>query len=106
MSAKRTTLRLLRSKATSHLQPSSHRSFSAATPRQTDGVFTALTNERVQTPWVEAFRKQQAEKAAGEKPSAGQPSVPKERDLTPRKMSDSYHSVVCMISLRYGVEAD
>ena len=39
-------------------------------------------------PWIEAFRLQQQGKVA-----VG-PEDPKERDLTPKKMSDSYHRVV------------
>jgi acyl-coenzyme A thioesterase 9 len=44
---------------------------------------------RVKTPWVEALHQQQA----GNK-EAAKPEIPKDRDLTPRHMSDSYHSVV------------
>lgn len=50
---------------------------------------------RVRTPWVEAFRQQQAEKSGqASSKSAAQPQVPKERDLNPKHMDDSYHSVV------------
>lgn len=69
------------------------RTFSISAPRQTDGVFRALTEERVQIPWVEAFRKQQMEGRAAQEPS-GTPETPADRDLTPRAMSSSYHSVV------------
>jgi acyl-coenzyme A thioesterase 9 len=48
---------------------------------------------RVRTPWVEAFRKQQAEGKPSGAPS-GRPEVPENRDLSPKRMSDSYHSVV------------
>ncbi|KAJ4340044.1 hypothetical protein N0V95_007595 [Ascochyta clinopodiicola] len=48
---------------------------------------------RVRTPWVEAFRKQQQDgKQPGE--ASGKPEVPKDRDLPPKRMSESYHSVV------------
>lgn len=40
-------------------------------------------------PWIEAFRLQQEDKAA-RKPE----DYPKERDLSPKRMSDSYHRVV------------
>lgn len=70
------------------------RTFSISRPHGTDGVFRALTEERVQIPWVEAFRKQQTEGKAVQEPS-GKPETPADRDLSPRKMSDSYHSVVC-----------
>ena len=48
---------------------------------------------RVRTPWVEAFRKQQQE---GQQPgkASGESEVPKDRDLSPKRMSESYHSVV------------
>lgn len=47
----------------------------------------------VQTPWIEALRKKQKE---GVDPSAasGEQQVPADRKLTPKRMSDSYHSVV------------
>lgn len=62
------------------------------TPRlQTDGVFRALTEQRMQVPWIEAFRKQQSEMA---NKSQGEPSATAKPDLTPKSMSDSYHSIV------------
>lgn len=60
---------------------------------RTDGVFRELTSMRVRTPWVEALHQQQQEGQQPGKPS-GRPEVPKDRDLTPKRMSDSYHSVV------------
>lgn len=68
------------------------RSFHSSTPRLTDGVFRALTEARVRTPWIEAFRKKQAEGSDPTKAS-DKPQVPADRDLTPKRMSDSYHSV-------------
>ncbi|KPM43170.1 hypothetical protein AK830_g3410 [Neonectria ditissima] len=56
---------------------------------QTDGVFRGLADTRLPMPWIEAFRLQQQGKAA-HRPE----EMPKERDLTPKKMSDSYHRVV------------
>lgn len=69
------------------------RSFHRSHPQQTDGVFRELTSIRVRTPWVEALRKQQAE---GKDPTAasGEPKVPKDRELKPKRMDDSYHSVI------------
>lgn len=65
------------------------RSLQTTSPRGTDGVFRDLTDNSMLTPWIEAFRKQQAGKGAGlEEPQ------PVERDLSPRKMSNSYHRVV------------
>lgn len=70
-----------------------NRSFHCSPVRSTDGVFKELTAMRVKTPWIEALRSQQAEgeEAAG---SSGKGQVPKDRDLTPKHMSDSYHSLV------------
>lgn len=62
-------------------------------PRPTDGVYTALTEMRVKTPWIEALRKQREE---GMDPTrrSSEPTTPSDRDLTPKKMSDSFHRVV------------
>ncbi|KAI1860933.1 uncharacterized protein JN550_011088 [Neoarthrinium moseri] len=61
-----------------------------ATPsRRTDGVFRGLTDGRLPTPWIEAFRKQQEGQST--RSSEGKPQ---ERDMSPKKMSDSYHRVV------------
>jgi acyl-coenzyme A thioesterase 9 len=48
---------------------------------------------RVRTPWVEALRQQQAEGKQPVEPSGG-PEVSKDRELTPKRMDESYHSVV------------
>lgn len=58
-------------------------------PRATDGVFRGLTDGRLPTPWIEAFRKQKALQG-----TAAREARPQPRDLSPRKMSDSYHRVV------------
>jgi acyl-coenzyme A thioesterase 9 len=65
------------------------RGIHATAPCQTDGVFRGLTDDRLPTPWIEAFRAQQNGSA-----TASAESQPQERDMTPRKMSDSYHRVV------------
>lgn len=61
---------------------------------QTDGVFRALTESRITVPWIDAFNKIKS----GEKPQDIEKDStdehPKKRDLTPKKMSDSYHRVV------------
>lgn len=75
------------------LSSATRRSFSCSSVRRTDGVFRELTSMRVRTPWVEAFRRQQQEGQHPGKPSE-KSTVPKNRDLTPKRMSDSYHSVV------------
>lgn len=73
--------------------PLTGRTFSSSTSNQTDGVFRELTAQRLQTPWIEALRKQQAEAKAGTA-TADAPRVPKERELKPKRMDDSYHKVV------------
>ncbi|CAM1508679.1 Fc.00g055270.m01.CDS01 [Cosmosporella sp. VM-42] len=63
--------------------------FHTTTSSRTDGVFRGLADTRLPMPWIEAFRLQQHNK--GEvKPD----DSPKERDLTPKNMSDSYHRVI------------
>ena len=71
----------------------SRRQFTASATRSTDGVFRALTENRVRTPWIEALRKQREDGTDPTKAS-GKPETPPDRDLSPRSMSDSYHSVV------------
>ncbi|KAI1118696.1 Thioesterase/thiol ester dehydrase-isomerase [Nemania sp. NC0429] len=68
---------------------SATRCFHDTPARQTDGVFSGLTDGRRRLPWIEAFRRQQA----GENVASSE-SDPGERDMTPKKMSDSYHRVV------------
>ncbi|KAI4210705.1 MAG: hypothetical protein LQ351_006481 [Letrouitia transgressa] len=64
-----------------------------ATPiKGTDGVFKGLTEMRVTTPWIEALRKKQEEgRGPSQKSGASGPSF--DRDLAPKKMSESYHRV-------------
>ena len=91
MAARTTPLRcLLRAKPSRFLE---RRQLSVSAPRGTDGVFRELTDQRVQVPWVEAFRKRERE---GHDPTkaSGKPQTPENRDLSAKKMSDSYHSVV------------
>ncbi|KAL8733351.1 MAG: hypothetical protein Q9166_002175 [cf. Caloplaca sp. 2 TL-2023] len=61
--------------------------------RLTDGVFKELTEMRVRTPWIEALRKKEEE---GIDPTqrSSTPATPADRDLAPKRMSDSYHRVV------------
>lgn len=59
----------------------------------TDGVFPALTEMRVKTPWIEALRRQREEGNDPAKRSSTS-ATPNDRDLSPKKMSDSYHRVV------------
>ncbi|KAF2794659.1 Thioesterase/thiol ester dehydrase-isomerase [Melanomma pulvis-pyrius CBS 109.77] len=69
------------------------RIFHSSSRHQTDGVFRALTEQRVRTPWIEALRKQQAEGTAPGQTS-GKQEVPSHRSLAPKRMEDSYHSVI------------
>ncbi|KAL8734055.1 MAG: hypothetical protein Q9181_003356 [Wetmoreana brouardii] len=48
---------------------------------------------RVRTPWIEALRKKQ-EKDIDPTQKSGTPATPSNRDLAPKRMSDSYHRVV------------
>lgn len=48
---------------------------------------------RVRTPWIEALRKKQEEGIDPTKKSST-PAAPPDRDLTPKRMADSYHRVV------------
>lgn len=69
------------------------RHFHATPAYTTDGVYRDLTNMRVRTPWVEALRKQREEGYDPTKTS-NTPVTPSNRNLTPKKMSDSFHRVV------------
>ena len=48
---------------------------------------------RVRTPWVEALQKKREEGIDPTKKS-NTPATPPDRDLKPKKMSDSFHRVV------------
>ncbi|KAF4551692.1 Hypothetical protein D9617_12g035800 [Elsinoe fawcettii] len=76
-----------------HVVPSS-RLFSNSAIRRTDGVFRELTESRIQTPWIDAFRAKEEAEASGKAGSSSQPATPSDRDLSPRKMSDSYYSTI------------
>jgi hypothetical protein len=73
--------------------PRTRRNFQSGAPRATDGVFRDLTAVRVRTPWVEALRQQQQDGTDPSKAS-GKQEVSPDRKLEPKRMSDSYHSVV------------
>ncbi|KAI2617845.1 Thioesterase/thiol ester dehydrase-isomerase [Hypoxylon sp. NC1633] len=70
-----------------HLHP--RRCLHGTATRHTDGVFRGLTDNRLSMPWIEAWRLQQEGKNVASDEARAQ-----ERDLTPKKMSDSYHRVV------------
>ena len=69
------------------------RTFQCTTLRVTDGVYKELTKMRVRTPWIEALRQKQKE---GIDPTKGsdEPATPSDRDLSPKKMSDSHVRIV------------
>ncbi len=67
----------------------SSRCFHASAGRRTDGVFHGLSDNRLATPWIEALRAQHKERDTG----VCHEEV-KDRDLSPKKMSDSYHRVI------------
>lgn len=64
----------------------------------TDGVYRDLTNMRVRTPWIEALRQQKEERNDLTRKSETL-VAPARRDLTPKKMSDSFHRVVRLVSV-------
>ncbi|CAK7245952.1 MAG: hypothetical protein STHCBS139747_007557 [Sporothrix thermara] len=71
--------------------PSRHsRTFCTSSSLRTDGVFRGLSDNRLPIPWIEAFQRQQE----GQKIELAEAASSDERDLTPRKMKDSYHRVV------------
>jgi hypothetical protein len=86
--AKRLSVSCLR-----RLQQQTRRPFSTTIRTQTDGVFRALTENRIQTPWIDALREKERGGHDPTKPS-GKSETPNDRDLSPKRMSDSYHSVV------------
>lgn len=71
------------------------RPFHSTPGRSTDGVFKALTSMRVRKPWIEALR----EKKEADKHPVAEPAQCMKADLTPKKMSDSYTSVVLPLSV-------
>lgn len=72
------------------LPTTSRRCFRSSANQQTDGVYKALTEMRVRTPWIEALRQNQG---IGTQ-EADVPSEPVKLDLTPKRMSDSYFKCV------------
>ena len=59
--------------------------------RYTDGVYPALTEMRVKIPWIEALKNQNNKDTKNDSTT---PTTPTNRDLTPKRMSESYHRVV------------
>ena len=73
--------------------PSSIHSLHTSSRQYTDGVYTALTEMCVKTPWIEVLRRQN-EATVDSRENLDTPVSSSNRDLRPKKMSDSYHSVV------------
>ena len=69
------------------------RQFHTTRSLPTDGVYNALTEMRVKTPWIEALKKQR-QQGIDPTSKSDTPATPANRDLTPKKMSDSFHRVV------------
>ncbi|KAI0477117.1 Thioesterase/thiol ester dehydrase-isomerase [Xylariaceae sp. FL0804] len=86
------------------------RGLHGTTARRTDGVFSGLSHgdSRLPTPWIEALRRREEEeesrgrdgaekdeKTDNDKQQAGEgQQQQQQRDMTPRRMGDSYHRVV------------
>lgn len=75
--------------------PGATRQLHTSPTYRTDGVYKDLTAMRVRTPWIEALRKKRVEGIDPTKKSHT-PETPPDRDLKPKKMSDSFHRVVYM----------
>jgi len=73
--------------------PRSPKCFHTTAICHTDGVYQELTAMRVKTPFIEALR-QQKEEGVDPRKRSSTPATPSNRDLSPEKMSDSYHRVV------------
>ena len=79
-------------------RPTKARCLHSSIPLRTDGVYKALTEMRVNTPWIEALRKQR-EHGIDPTKKSDTPATPSDRDLSPKKMSNSYHRVVGVVPI-------
>ena len=70
------------------------RTFHSSEVRLTDGVYKALTEMRVRTPWIQALRRS---RELGNE-SAAAPEDPPQPDVAPKKMSDSYVRILLPFS--------
>lgn len=77
------------------------RALSTARALRTDGVFHALTNHKISMPWIEALERSRARTASEGSGGQEQEHIGGGvKDMTPKRMADSYHSVV---SFRLGL---
>lgn len=79
-------------------QSPQRRSFHVSTRKETDGVYKALTEMRVRTPWIEALKKSKESKTESGDSGAAYSHDSVNVDCTPKKMSDSYVSFVLPLS--------
>ncbi|KIW76171.1 hypothetical protein Z517_10917 [Fonsecaea pedrosoi CBS 271.37] len=70
------------------------RPFHSTVAARTDGVYKALTEMRVRTPWIKALRERKEAENNNQTPVVESAKV----DLTPKKMSDTYVSLVLPLS--------
>src|ERR1700733_1895771 len=77
-------LQAIRRPISHNTQPKcSTRPFHNSQFKATDGVYKAITEMRIRTPWIEALRKSRED-------PTGAPTESVKLDLTPKKMSDSF----------------
>lgn len=70
------------------------RGFRRSPQRATDGVYKELTEMRIRTPWIEALRRKREEEQDHSKVSRAAPPTLQDRDLRPKKMTDSFTRIV------------
>jgi len=63
----------------------SRREFSTSRAIRAHGVFAGIASSRMTTPWIDAYNHQHEK---------GDPQPAPARDMSPKKMSDSYHKMV------------
>lgn len=83
-------LQSCRQQSRAQLPSIQRRCFRSSINHQTDGVYKALTEMRVRTPWIEALR----QNTGTECQDSEGPSQLVKPDLTPKTMSDSYFKCV------------
>ena len=74
------------------------RGFCGSPQLSTDGVYKELTEMRIRTPWIEALKQKREEEQDPSKTLEAPATLP-DQDLRPKKMSDSFTRIVCMMGL-------